>query len=488
MIFKTDKSENRIFLQSDLICLFYAVPLKFSSINRTIFSLIFSFLFIITMSIDLIQSLTCFACNNILNDPITLSCGNTICSHCFPISSPTAIKKSVFQCPVSHCTSTSHLFGRELLADASISEIVNLVHQHGSCTNEFIQSIIPLFNCRACSSPVSDPVTTPCGHTFCRLCVLEAKIDSDTCTTCYRPLPKYSTLATQSSNHFISTIIKELENSGLIASGSCNRETTLLDSTHLQQYNVPLFVSNQVILPGQTVQLPVFQADQVRMFRNALVPSSRYNGLCLASVHRNKPAVAQFGTLLQITSVEHRSDAIIIEVVGVDRFQLDTHYEQDASTLHGDFAILHEEAIKLLSIELPTANTPDALLQQREHITQYAINLAETILQFIYHLGSESNMPANAIHTQTNGLMGPAWLDRMQSIHGPVPPKENPIAVCYWAAAILPSASSNNYYSLLRTIPIIDRLELVISWMQDLQSQWQKARSMALHAMNQIPL
>lgn len=437
------------------------------------------------MSFNLIQSLSCIACKNILNDPITLSCGNTICSHCFPICSPTSIKKSVFQCPVPHCDASAHLFGRELAADATISEIINLVQHYGSCTNEFIQSIVPLVNCRACSLPVSDPVTTPCGHTFCRLCVLETKIDSDTCTACYKPLPKYSNLVSQAPNQFILTLVQELQHAGIIP--CTERETTLLDSTHLEQYNVPLFVSNKIILPGQSVQLPIFAAHQVRMFRNALIPSSRYNSLCLASVHRNHPQVAQFGTLLQITSVEHRSDAIIIQVVGVDRFRLDTHHEQDESTLHGDFSILHEEAIKQLSIELPTPSDDLSLLRQKEQITHYAISLAETIIQYIHHLGSESNMPVNAVHTQTNGLLGPAWLENMQLMHGPIPCKENPTAVCYWAAAVLPT-SNNDTYALLRTIPIIDRLELVISWMQELQAQWQKCRNVALHALNQVPL
>lgn len=437
---------------------------------------------------NLIQSFTCNACGDILNDPITLSCGFTVCSHCFPVSSPNSIKKSVFKCPVSQCTSATHLFGPELLPDVTVSEIANIIRQYQTeydyALDTIIQGMIPHLKCQACTLPVSDAVTTPCGHTFCRLCILQSKIDSDTCTACMRPLPRYNTLSTQAPNHLICNIMKEFELSGLIQSHI--RETSLLDSVNLKQYNVPLFVSGKVILPGQNFRLPIFEANHVRMFRNALIPSSRYNSLCLAAVHRNNPEVAQFGTIIQIVNVEHRSDAIVIEVVGVDRFKLETHNEEDATTINGIFEILHEDTIRQLSIELPNAPSPNdeqGLIRQREHITQYAIDLAASVIKFVHHLGSTSTVPKNVLHAQTNGLLGPAWLENMISVHGPIPPKEDPIAVVWWVAAVLPTASSE-IYILLRTIPIIDRLELVISWLQNLQSQWETCRNTAINAFN----
>jgi Lon protease-like protein len=278
--------------------------------------------------------------------------------------------------------------------------------------------------------------------------------------------------------------MKEFELSGLLQSHI--RETALLDSVNLKQFNVPLFVSGKVILPGQSLRLPIFEADHVRMFRNALVPSSRYNSLCLAAVHRCKPEVAQFGTIIQIVGVEHRSDAIIIDVVGIDRFKLEIHYEEDESTINGNFELLHEETIRQLSIELPNAPAPNdelGLIKQREHITQYSIDLAGSVIQFIHNLGGNSSVPTNVLHTQTSGLLGPQWLQSMIATHGPIPPKEDPIAVVWWVAAVLPNASSE-IYILLRTIPIIDRLELVIAWLQNLQSQWETCRNTAINAFN----
>lgn len=450
------------------------------------------------------QSLTCVACGDILTDPITLSCGYTVCSHCFPVSSPTSIKKSVFRCPVPHCESATHLFGPELLADVTVTELTNILRKYlpncslpsSPCeemdTNKnsidlVANAAIPLLQCHSCSSAVVDPITTPCGHTFCRLCTLQSKIDTDQCNTCYRPLPKFSNLLSQAPNHLISHLVKDFHLSGLLP---CNtRETPLLDSINLQQNNVPLFISGTVILPGQSFRLPIYAPNHLRMFRDSLIPSSRYNGLCLATVHRSRPEVAQFGTILQIIGVEHRNDAIIIDVVGVDRFKLDTHQEEDENTLVANFKILHESSIRQLSIEIPNSPSADdhlGLQKQYEQVSQYAVDLADTILQFIQHLSQQSTMSAGVLHAQTAGLLGPLWYESMKALHGPMPSKLNPTAVCWWAAVVLPGASTD-LYLLLRTVPIIDRLELVISWMQNLQSQWERCRSSAIHAYSQVP-
>jgi hypothetical protein len=452
---------------------------------------------------NLTQSLTCIACGDILNEPISLSCGYTVCSHCFPVSSPTSVKKSVFKCPVPHCDSATHLFGPELLPDVAATELTNILHHAiSNCSRPptpsdeldpaakmdmIASAVISSLKCHRCACPVADAITTPCGHTFCRLCLLESKVETDACNTCSRPLPKFSSLLAQASNQLISTIVKDFQLSGLLP---CNTpETQLLGSASLQQYNVPLFVSGTVILPGQSFRLPIFQPNHLRMFRQALISSSRYNGLCLASVHRSRPEVAQFGTILQIINVEHRNDSVLIEVVGVDRFKLETHTEEDESTIFGNFEILHESFIRQLSIELPNSPSADdqqGLIAQKEHISNYAVDLADSILQFIHQLGTASDMPANALHTQTAGLLGPLWYESMKSLHGPIPSKYNPMAVCWWAAVVLPVTPSD-VYTLLRTIPIIDRLELVISWIQAFQSQWERCRNTAIQAFNQVP-
>ncbi|KAI8970599.1 PUA-like domain-containing protein [Pilobolus umbonatus] len=321
--------------------------------------------------------------------------------------------------------------------------------------------LAPALTCKLCKHTMMDPITSPCGHTFCRICVLKEKIVSDQCTTCYRPLPKYNTLLTQPTHHIISRLVS-----------NC-RPIYPLDNP----VQIPLFVSGTVILPGQKCRLPIFAPTHIRMFHQSLIMTE--NGLCLASVHRSRPQVAQFGTLLQIVNIEHRPDALLIDVLGLDRFKLSTHQQQEDSEeyhlLIADFELLKES-------NLPHAST----LKGNELTASYSVELADTILQFIHHLSQSSTQPANSIHTYTHGLLGPLWYESRVTLHGPMPSKYDPAAVCWWAAVILP-ISASDLYLLLRTIPIIDRLEWVIQWMQQMESQWERCRSTAIHALSQIP-
>jgi len=224
------------------------------------------------------------------------------------------------------------------------------------------------------------------------------------------------------------------------------------------------------------------------MFHNALIPCSRYKGLCLAAVHRSRPHIAQFGTILQIIGLEHRNNALLIEVIGLERFKLDTHYEQGETMLIGNLTILYEDFIRQLCIDVPnssSANDHQGVRKQQEQVSAYAVSLADTLIQFIQHLGSPSYIPVSTLHTQTAGLLGPLWYESIKSIHGLVPSKYDPAAVCWWVAMVLPVPPSD-LYTLLRTVPVIDRLELVVSWIQALQSQWVQCRSTAIYAFNQI--
>ncbi|RCI06647.1 LON peptidase N-terminal domain and RING finger protein 3 [Rhizopus stolonifer] len=428
---------------------------------------------------NLTQSLTCAACGDVLIDPITLSCGYSVCSPCFPITSPTSVKKSVFHCPVPHCDSATHLFALTDILKGLLSSSQPSSTQVKHSADSIVNAVIPHLSCQICSNPVSDPVTAPCGDTFCRLCILQSKINADACHTCSRPLPRFSSLSSQPCNQLIARIVKDFQLLGELPSNT--RESLLLDTDHTHQYNVPLFISGAVIIPGQTFRLPIFAPNHLRMFREAIIPSSRYNGLCLAAVHRSRPQVAQFGTILHIIGLERRHDALMVDVVGIDRFRLDTHHEEEhESRLIASFEILHESAIRQLSIELPSDHD-DAV----QHVNAYAVDLADSILKYIQHLGSVSSIPSHVLHAQTAGLLGPLWFESVKSLHGPMPSKLDPVAVCWWAAVVLPMPP-NDLYSLLRTIPIIDRLELIISWLQGFQSQWEKCRGTAIHAYSQV--
>ncbi|CAO3699942.1 unnamed protein product [Rhizopus stolonifer] len=432
-----------------------------------------------TDRLNIIQSLTCISCGDILSDPITLSCGYTVCAHCFPICSPSSIKKSVFSCPAPHCDATTHLFAPEVVKDSLIAKITHTLRHSiadgppSPLSDDAVKpmdvmakTILPLLKCSSCHDLLKDPTTTPCGHTFCRFCVLRTKIELNCCKTCSKPLPKYNNLLTQHPNQALARIIKGLQLSGTFFPSP--QRTGTLDK-HALHHSQPVFVSGKVILPGQQVRLPILTPAHLHMFHRALVPFGRYNSLCLASVHRSQPQLSQFGTILQVVQIERQGETMLLDVVGMERFRLDG---QEEGLEASSFDILDESVLS------------DESIVSSQQI-KYAIDLAQSILRTIEHLGQTKPM-SDSLDSQTRGLMGSLWLESMKSLHGPLPCKENPVAVAWWAATVLPPPV-NDLYVLLRTLSVIDRLELVISWLRSFEFQWMSCRQRAIHAFSQVP-
>ncbi|KAG0756647.1 hypothetical protein G6F61_010022 [Rhizopus arrhizus] len=445
-----------------------------------------------SISDKLIQSLICISCGDILIDPVTLSCGYTTCSRCLSTNSPT--KQSLFKCPSPHCNAAAHLFGPELLQDTTITQLVHTFRYFVSNavklplsprsdddkpTNFIPSNIVSLFKCPCCRLTFVEPTTTPCGHTFCRICLLKSKAENDICKTCLRPLPKYNSLTAQHPNHILSSFVNQLELLGSLP--YIYRDPLRFLDASYHQSNIPIFVSNKVVLPGQHTRLSILTPHQLSMFHKSLVPSSRYD-LCLASVHRSNPQVAQFGTILQVVNIEHQNKVVMLDVVGVDRFKLVCHEEDTNGMIIANFEVLYEPMVP--QIDFAYSSRDNSLTYQ--NISEYTADLANNIIEFVKHLGQSSSAPSHILHSQTTGLLGPLWLESAKLLHGQIPQKENPAAVCWWAATVLP-VPTNDLYILLRTISLIDRLELVISWFQSFQSQWKNCRERAINAYLQIP-
>ncbi|KAI9245459.1 ATP-dependent protease La domain-containing protein [Sporodiniella umbellata] len=419
-----------------------------------------------TNNFNLLHSLTCIACSDILVDPITLSCGYTICSHCFPISSPTSIKKSFFKCPAPHCDAATHLFGPQLSLDVTITQLTQTFRDSLSQSDDLNEPLLlSLLQCNACQHPFVDPTTTPCGHTFCRLCLLNSKVDSDGCQLCKQPIPKFSSLMSQPVNHVLSQLVKELQYTSTALEN--RQQTPMLNSFQSQQTQVPIYVSGQIVFPGQQIRLSIQTPPQYQSFRRALIPASRYQSLCLASVHTNQPQLAQYGTILQITNIERLHQGFVLHATGLDRFRL-TDIPCGPTA---DLELLCEPSVPLVSVA-------------RDGSAAHEIHLAEQILQTVCHLSQPVNH--SVLNAQTAGLLGPLWLESMVSLHGPIPNKKSPNAVCWWAASVLPQVAQEAY-TLLKTVSLEDRLNRVNSCLQTYQNQWTSCRERAIHAFMQVP-
>ncbi|KAI9494824.1 ATP-dependent protease La domain-containing protein [Zychaea mexicana] len=444
---------------------------------------------------SLTELLQCPVCNNDLRDPVTLSCGYTVCQVCIPVPiQDRNIHQPVFICPVPDCRYSTHLFGRsqESCIDSVVQSLCLIAHRSAlsicprssssssinimstptsaslalpiakgkqlattaataTTATDAQQQVSNLLQCRKCHDTFHQPLTTHCGHVYCRLCLLKLKIEGESCPECQRPLPRYNHIQNQAAdNRILARLLQLLQ-----------QHERIFQAPNTSA--IPMFVTGQVILPHQHARIPVFTPSHIRMLRHAIFASRQHNALCLPAVHRGRPNLSQYGTIVQIVSVEQKTDgSTILDVRGCERFRTYTadHEEEnmeDVSVLIADIDLVPEVAVQ------------DAWTDE----------LALQIHTFIQEIATVPPLEG-VVSTSTMGLLGPLWFETMERIHGPMPARHQAAALTWWAAVILP-VSGAECYALLRTINLQDRLELVLSWIKQLDGQWKRCRQTAVN-------
>lgn len=88
------------------------------------------------------------------------------------------------------------------------------------------------------------------------------------------------------------------------------------------------------------------------------------------------------------------------------------------------------------------------------------------------------------LSTDTNGILGLAWLVSAEKLHGALPLPTSPAALAWWTAVVLP-LDTNQRYTLVRIFCLADRLELLRNWLQQMQLQWVRCRTLAIDTITQ---
>ncbi|CEJ90188.1 hypothetical protein VHEMI05987 [[Torrubiella] hemipterigena] len=484
----------------------------------------------------LLNLFICRICTKPYRDATTLPCGRTMCKACVPttydridISYPADPERQKgFICPIKDCAK-EHTIGdcatdvvlnklAEHLRDALRASDADGVADSSSLLKEFttiwnnaelngtsdddkegaetaveqisreadefdnIQTMSRSeMDCQICYALFHDPITTGCGHTFCRSCLYRILDHSRYCPICRRKLAISPRLTLEScpANEALSNIIttcwqaESIARADMLAADEAARRNDL---------GVPLFICT-LAFPQMPTFLHIFEPRYKLMIRRAL-DNDRTFGMVQPKRprHSGDANFYELGTLMRIVNAEFYPDGrCLIETIGLSRFRVVRHGSVDGyavaetERIH-DISLEEEEALEALQVsgirtqgvtllEIPidqlnneatgqprvpnpnpplAARVPPAILQDLDTLpTQDLVRFA---LEFVDRMRERS---------------APWLADNVLDIYGECP--RDPAVFPWWLASILP-IKAREKYRLLSTSSVRSRLKICCSW------------------------
>ncbi|CAI2161917.1 8695_t:CDS:1 [Funneliformis geosporum] len=484
-----------------------------------------------TNALAILQYLTCPSCQEVLAEPVTFQCGNSLCRDCIPNSSQYAnqCKCPIYGCGKYHSLDCKTDVSLQKLTDicrkeltiflplrqsrhtirqmdntnesfqlldefqtsleenstiksTSKSRISNLLnsndfgggavtelrsgrmnhhHRRSMTTTHFdlrhIKNLIMTeLDCQICCSLFIDPITTPCGHSFCKSCLTRSLDHNSACPLCRHQLHNYNAYLHHPINKTIYTFIRALYPS-LYAERKFALESEFFNTTQ----DTPIFVT-ALVFPKMPYFLHVFEPKYRLMIRRCMQSRQRQFGMVLT----NGTSYHDYGTMLEIRSAEFLTDGrSLVETIGTYRFKVAERGIKDGYDVGrieriDDISPEDEERIEkeeLMRAQIHNNNPINVPI--REYTTSELIGISRDFIE-----------------TLRNGNT-PWLLQRLNSVYGDMP--DDPSDFSYWVASVIPIDEVEKY-KLLQTKSVRERLKLIVEWITSLRDQWWFARGCSI--------
>ncbi|KAL9155982.1 hypothetical protein ABFS82_09G042400 [Erythranthe guttata] len=175
------------------------------------------------------------------------------------------------------------------------------------------------YDCTLCLKLLYEPITTPCGHSFCRSCLFQSMDRGNRCPLCRTVL--FISPRTCSTSVTLNNIIQK----------NFPEEYAERKSEHESLTNpgvdlLPLFVMD-VILPCQKFQLNIFE-PRYRLMVRRIMEGNRRMGM--AAVNSSTGLIADYACEVEITDCEPLPDGrFFLEVESRRRCLIIRNWDQD---------------------------------------------------------------------------------------------------------------------------------------------------------------
>ncbi|KAI9276099.1 hypothetical protein BY458DRAFT_532884 [Sporodiniella umbellata] len=228
----------------------------------------------------------CPSCSQKLLRPLTLPCGYTCCTTCYKIDSV--------------CVSCERTHTISLQPNVTIQTMQTAL----------VDAIDQALECAICCTRFTTPTTTPCGHTFCKNCLVRSLDHQNYCPFCRDPLD-FCPPPTQILVQYIEQLFAE------------DDETE--DALDLDHDNRVPLLTGSLAFPGVKCVIHIFEPRYRLMLRRIMQSSRRRFGLCLIRRKRveGEWAFHAYGTMLELVQVQTMPDGrSAVEAVGSHRFRV----------------------------------------------------------------------------------------------------------------------------------------------------------------------
>ncbi|KAH8691215.1 PUA-like domain-containing protein, partial [Talaromyces proteolyticus] len=316
-------------------------------------------------------------------------------------------------------------------------------------------------DCQVCYGLMVDPLTSSCGHTFCRRCVARVLDHSNLCPICRRKLSLPPALMTEPINRILDNLISNLYPEEI----ESRRAAMLSDNVLGEDKDLPLFVCT-LSFPSMPTFLHVFEPRYRLMIRRALEDGGRRFGMVINN-YTDEPQgnigqtqFMQYGTVLSIDRFELLPDGrSLLSAVGVNKFRI------------VDWGILDGYYIA------KTERVDDISLAQEEDLERREMAAAATSTTVQDSNGDSSDLPLEALSTQQLMQLCMQFIERRRAESAPWlhqrilmaygQPPSDLASFPYWFASVLPIADEEKYL-LLPSTSVRDRLKIAARWTRKL--------------------
>lgn len=171
--------------------------------------------------------------------------------------------------------------------------------------------------CSLCMRLFYEPVTTPCGHTFCKNCLERCLDHTPQCPLCKESLKEY--LACR--KYMVTTVLDTLVKQYLSQEYAERTKTHVEETRELSDLtkNVPIFVCTMAY-PTVPCPLHVFEPRYRLMIRRCMDTGTRQFGMC---INDNQKGFVDHGCMLIIRSVHFLPDGrSVVDTIGGKRFRV----------------------------------------------------------------------------------------------------------------------------------------------------------------------